>query len=112
MRRKKTVSEPVWLVWEGDDFPRKIHSDSVVFYLTEHVYLDSDDMTKKALARQLQREGLTYSLGESFKLIDEGWITRAGYYFEDGDELYPVYCDNDDPDAEWDATFLEVPIVL
>ena len=110
MRRKKTIAEPKWLTWEGDDFPRKIHSDSVVFYLTEHIYLDQDEIAKKALARQIQLEGLAYSLGEAFKLISDGWISRGGYYFEDDDERYPVYSD-DDALVEWDATFVEVPVV-
>ena len=111
MRRKKTIAEPKWLTWEGDDFPRKIHSDSVVFYLTEHIYLDQDEIAKKALARQIQLEGLAYSLGEAFKLINDSWISKAGYYFEDSDELYPVYCELDDELYDWDATFVEVPVV-
>lgn len=112
MKRRKTIAEPRWLTWEGDDFPRKIHSDSVVFYLTEHVYLEEDDLAKKALARQLQQEGIVYSLSEGFKLIDEGWTSRHGYYFDEDDLNYPVYCDNDDPNCEWDATFVEVPYVF
>ena len=112
MRRRKTIAEPRWLTWEGDDFPRKIHSDSVVFYLTEHVYLEEDDIAKKALAKQLQQEGLVYSLSEGFKLIDQGWTSREGYYFEEDDENYPVYCDHNDIDCEWDATFVEVPYVF
>jgi hypothetical protein len=111
VRRAKTYSEPAWLTWEGDDFPRQIHSDSVVFYLSEHIYIDSDPEYKKSLAKIIQREGISYSLGEAFKLIEDGFVTSAGYYFEDGDELYPVYCDNDDPNVEWDATFVEVPFV-
>jgi len=111
VRRKKTIAEPVWLTWEGDDFPRKLHSDSVVFYLTEHIYLDQDNDAKKALAKQIRLEGVTDSLGEAFKLIDQGWTTKAGYYFEDEDEMYPVYCEIDDPDIYWDATFVEVPFV-
>jgi hypothetical protein len=111
MRRKKQVSEPVWLTWEGEDFPRKFHSDSVVFYISEHIYLDEDVVAKKSLARQIQLEGLSYSLGESLRLIEDSWVTKAGYYFEDGDEDYPVYCEIDDLDIEWDATFVEVPVV-
>lgn len=112
MRRKKIISDPVWLVWEGDDFPRKIHSDSVVFYLTEHIYLESDNIAKKALAKQIRIEGLADSLGGAFKLIDDGWTSKGGYYFEDGDERYPVYCELDDELYDWDATFVEVPFVF
>ena len=111
MRRKKTIAEPVWLIWEGDDFPRKIHSDSVVFYLTEHIYLDQDEIAKKALAKQLRLEGVADSLGEAFRLIDLGWVSKGGYYFEDDDERFPVYCELDDELYDWDATFVEVPFV-
>tara|TARA_B110000503_G_scaffold99511_2_gene148870 strand:- start:7491 stop:7829 length:339 start_codon:yes stop_codon:yes gene_type:complete len=112
MRRKKLVAEPNWLIWEGDDFPRTIHSDSVVFYIPEHVYFETDESYRRALATQIQREGLSYSLGEAFKLIEQGWLSRAGFYYEDEDEAFPVYCEIADEDAELDATFVEVPIVL
>ena len=111
MRRKKTITPPSWLIWEGEDFPRKIHSDSVVFYLAEHIYFESDPEYKKSLATQIQREGLSYSLGESFRLIDQGEISKGAIYYEDGNEAFPVYCEVDDPEADWDATFVEVPIV-
>lgn len=111
MRRKKNITTVDWLTWEGDDFPRMLHSDSVVFYLSEHVYMDQDEAYKSSLARQIQREGISYSLGESYKLIDESLISKAGYYFEDGDQSFPIYCEDDDPNYEWDATFVEVPFV-
>lgn len=112
MRRKKVLTLPSWLTWEGDDFPRQISSDSVVFYINEHIYLDDDPLAKKSLARQIQIEGLAYSLGEAFKLIDSGQYIRAGYCYEDGEELYPVFCEDEDPRLDYDATFIEVPYVL
>lgn len=112
MRRKKIVSQPVWLMWEGDDFPRKLDSDSVVFYLSEHIYLDEDKEAKTSLARQLQREGIVSSLGEGYRLLDMSWVSRGGFYYDDGDERFPIYCEDDDPLYDWDATFVEVPYVL
>lgn len=109
MRRKKISLEPVWLIWEGDSFPRKFGSDSLIFYLSEHIYLDSDDIARKSLAKQLQREGVVDSLSESYKLIDISWASRAGFYYEDGDDRFPIYCDESDENYEWDATFIEVP---
>lgn len=112
MRRKKILAEPTWLTWEGDDFPRKFSSESVVFYINEHIYLEDDELAKKALAKQIQLEGLAYSLGEAFKLLDSGHSFRAGYYYEDGDDLYPIFCENDDDQIDYDATFVEVPYVF
>jgi hypothetical protein len=112
MQRKKQVVAPTWLMWEGDDFPRQLHSDSVVFFINEHIYLDSDDVAKRSLAVQLQREGLVDSLGEAFKLVASSLETRGGYFYEDNDEIFPVFCDDSDPNLDYDATFIEVPYVL
>jgi hypothetical protein len=112
MRRKKAILEPTWLIWEGNDFPSKFDSESVVFYISEHLYLDEDNVAKKSLAKQLQLEGIVDSLSEGFKLIDSGNLSRAGYFYEDGEDLYPTYCDNDDSNLDYDATFVEVPYVF
>jgi hypothetical protein len=111
MRRKKVISDPVWLTWEGDDFPRKFHSDSVVFFVSEHIYIDDDAYARRALAKALLQEGISFSTPHSFRLIDSAWSSRAGYRYEDGDERYPVYCENDDPLLDYDATFVEVAYV-
>lgn len=112
MQRKKQFIAPTWLMWEGGEFPRKLHSDSVILFISEHLYLDTDEVAKKSLARQLQREGLVESLGEAYTMINSGIETRAGYYYEDGDELFPVYAEYDDIELEYDATFVEVPYVI
>jgi len=69
MRRKKDVASPVWFIWEGENFPRQIHSDSVIFYLSEQLYLDDDEVAKRSLAKSLLQEGISSSLGHSYKLI-------------------------------------------
>ena len=79
MRRRK-ISKTEWLTWEGEDFPRTFHSDSVVFYVTGHFDLNSDEELRKDLATTLQREGICSSLGESFKMITDSSVTLAGYY--------------------------------
>lgn len=111
MRRKKAVSEPLWVIWEGDDFPRSIHSDSIVLYINEHVYLDEDDLAKRSLAKTLLREGISTSMGQGYSFIDSATISRAGYRFEEGDDIVPIYCDNDDSDLDYDATFVEIAYV-
>jgi hypothetical protein len=111
MRRKKVLAHTEWLTWEGDDFPRELHSDSIVFYVNEHIFFDSDAEYKSSLARAIQLEGISYSLGEAFKLIDEGQISTAGYKVSQDDPNLYVYCENDDPELYYDATFIEVPFV-
>ena len=111
MRRKKQISEPIWLIWEGEDFPRKIHSDSIVMYLCEHIYLEDDDAAKRSLAKSLLREGISTSLSDSYNLINSGWVSRDGFRYDDGDERFPIYCDNDDPELDFDATYVEIAYV-
>lgn len=111
MRRTKAPADPIWLTWEGDNFPRKFHSDSVVFYLSEHIYFESDESYRKSLAKALLQEGVSFSTPHSYKMIDAAWVSRAGYRYDDGDERFLVYCENDDPLLEYDATFVEVAYV-
>lgn len=111
MSRKK-LTGPTWLIWEGDDFPNQFHSDSVVFFVNEHLNLDDDELARQSLAKQIQQEGIVYSLSEAFKLIDQASPALAGYRYEDYDEDdFPIYCDNDDPELDYDATFVEIPYV-
>jgi hypothetical protein len=111
MRRQKT-SKSEWLTWEGDDFPRTFHSDSVVFYITGHFDLDLDQDLRKDLARTIQREGICSSLGESFRMIDDASITLGGYYADDPDIDLPTYSDLEDDSYDWDATYVEVSFVF
>lgn len=99
------------MLWEGEDFPHRLHSDSAVFFITGHVYLDLDADYKKDLAKQIRLEGLTDSLSEAFRSIDDGYVSHGGYYFSDEESRFPIYCDLDDDLYDWDATFVEVPFV-
>jgi hypothetical protein len=111
MRRQKTFKSE-WLTWEGDGFPHTFHSDSVVFYITGHFYLEEDQELRTDLARAIQREGVSSSLGESFALLNSASIHMAGYFAENIETDIPFYCDMDDQNYEWDATYVEVPFVF
>lgn len=110
MRRRK-ISKTEWLTWEGDDFPRTLHSDSLVFYVTGHFDLDSDQELRKDLAVAIQREGICSSLGSAFALLNTASVSLGGYYVEDPDMDLPSYCSLDDDNYDWDATYVEVPYV-
>jgi hypothetical protein len=112
MKRKKHFSEPTWLIWDGDYFPNELHSDSVIFYLNEHINIDDDQKIRQLLARQILQEGLADSLGEAFRFIDASNVSIGGYRYEDYDDTtFPIYCEKNDPDLDYDATFVEVPYV-
>ncbi len=111
MRRKKEYVGPTWMIWEGEDFPHSL-DDSVVFFVNEYLDLDEDHVASKALARQLQREGIVETLGSAYALIQEASIHHGGYYYADQDEIFPLYCSEEDPDLDYDATFVEIPYVF
>jgi len=110
--RKQKMPTSEWLTWEGDSFPRTFHSDSLVFYVTGHFYLDDDKDLRAELARAIQREGVCSSLGEAYALISSSFVHLGGYYAENLDSDLPIYCDLEDSNYEWDATYVEVPYVF
>lgn len=112
MKISRKYSGPDWIIWEGDGFPRSLHSDSVVLFTDTWIDLAEDSTARANLARQLQREGVAESLGDGYRLIEESTEVQGGYYYEDGDESCLVFCESDDPMLDIDATFIEVPYVF
>jgi hypothetical protein len=110
MRRKKTTTTVDWLTWEGEDFPSE-STNSMVFFFPEHIHFEADESYRRSLARAIQLEGIVYSLGESFRLIESATLVRAGYRTSNDDANLFIYCDDNDPDLEFDATFIEVAYV-
>lgn len=82
------IGESLWFFWDVDP-----SGHGLLFYTEEHVDLDHD-VVRKALASTLQREGISSSLSEGFRLIDKAEVI-LGYSGIDpaGDELFP--CDED-----------------
>jgi hypothetical protein len=102
--------DPTWITWDGDGFPRQGSEDSIIFFLSEHVYFDSDISYRRSLASAIQQEGVSETIGAAHRLIDAAWVTKAGYSYLEG-ERFPTYYDLSDEEYERDATFVEVDIV-
>lgn len=107
--------EALWSEWDGYDFPYTRGDLSLVFYTEEHVDVDHE-VVKRALASTIQRDGLTDSLSEAFKLVDGGSITHGWAGFVGGD-IHPTFCDEDGNSPLGDLiegikeiTFVEVTI--
>lgn len=105
--KSRIPKNPTWLIWDGENFPRQGSEDSVIFYLSEHIYFDSDISYRRSLAAAIQQEGISETIGAAHRLIDAAWATKAGYSQHEG-ERFPIYYDLDDKDYERDATFMEV----
>ena len=67
------IGESLWFLWDIEDS----FDGSLMFYTEGHVDVDHE-IVRKALASAIQREGISYSLGQSFQMIDRAEIT-LGY---------------------------------
>ena len=67
------IGESLWFLWDLEESP----DGSLIFYTEGHVDLEHE-IVRKALASTIQREGISYSLGQSFQMIDRAKIT-LGY---------------------------------
>jgi hypothetical protein len=66
------IGESLWFLWDLEES----RDGSLLFYTEDHVDIEHE-VVRKALASTLQREGIAYSLGDSFKLIDRSEVTRG-----------------------------------
>ena len=84
------IGESLWFTWDGDGFrPEKL--DSIIYYTEDHVDLEHE-LVRKALASSFQRDGIAYSLGQGFSLIDSA-TTSLGYAGHLDEEHHPTVCD-------------------
>jgi hypothetical protein len=82
--------EELWEEWYGSGY-LFVNSDSSAYYTFDHVDLDNE-IVRRALASALQRDGISHSLGDGFKLIEGrepcyGWVGSSDF-----DEEFTV-CD-------------------
>ncbi len=82
------IGESLWFLWDVEE----TDDGSLMFYTEGHVDIEHE-IVRKALASAIQREGISYSLGQSFRMIDEA-STLLGYSGPAPIENDPVYpCD-------------------
>lgn len=102
--RDSRKGECLWQEWTGEGYEPSLQGSSVVFFTNEHVDVEHD-VVRRALASALQREGVADSLGDGYRLIEEGAVLcgNAGEVDgshelhvcdEDGETLYGDYVDN------------------
>lgn len=109
------IGESLWSIWEGDGY-NPAYLGSVVYYTETHVDLE-EEVVRKALASSIQRDGISYSLSDSFKAIAKSIVSHGWVGCLDG-EMYQEICS---PDGETESgsfltdvvevTFVEVPYI-
>lgn len=112
------IGESLWSIWEGDGLPTSLSDSEVIYYTHEHVDLENE-IVRRALASSIQRDGISLSLGQSFRMIEQSAVTlAASTTFPDA--RIPTYCDSEGSTPFGDfvgsedlvlTTFVEVPYV-
>jgi hypothetical protein len=90
--RDTRVGEELWFEWSGNGYFSEYDSD-LVYCTIGHVDVDNE-LVRRALASVLQRDGISDSLGDGFKLIEEK-VIRIGWAGVLPDDKEYAYCDED-----------------
>ena len=84
--------ESLWDEWLGSGYLNFLEgSDTFVFYTKDHVSIEND-LVRRALASAIQRDGITDSLSESFKILEGSKIT-SGWAGNNEFDLELMSCD-------------------
>lgn len=112
------IGESLWSIWEGEDLPISLSEVEVVYYTHDHVDIDNE-VVKRALASSIQRDGISTSLAQSFRMIEQSVVTLGASATHPGEHT-PTYCyeDGETPSGETfdisdivPTTYVEVPYI-
>lgn len=112
------IGESLWSIWEGDDLPVSLSDLEVIYFTHEHVDIENE-LVRRALASSIQRDGISSSLAQSFRMIEQSVVTLGASTTFPG-ERTPTYCydDGETPAGEYAdpidvilTTYVEVPYV-
>jgi len=111
------IGESLWSIWDGEDLPTSLSEPEVIYYTHDHVDIDNE-VVKRALASSIQRDGISSSLGQSFRMIEQAVVTLGASTTFPG-EYTPTFCyeDGETPAGEvaedqiFPTTYVEVPYV-
>lgn len=88
--RDKRPGEGLWFEWGGSGYFSEGDSD-LVYCTIGHVDVENE-VVRRALASVLQRDGISDSLGDGFKLVEDK-VIRIGWAGILPDEQDYIYCD-------------------
>ncbi len=105
--KDKRPGEHLWMEWDGSGyFPSKI--EPTIYYTFESVDT-TNEIVRRALASALQRDGVAFSLGHAFKLLETSVVEYSHCGLLEGEHLY-IVCS---PDGETRyGDFVEKPFEI
>jgi len=92
--KDKRPGESLWMEWDGYEY-NPIKPDPVIYYTFESVDT-TNELVRRALASALQRDGVAFSLGHGFKLLEDSIVEYTHCGLLEGEHLY-IVCS---PDGE------------
>ena len=107
------IGESLWSIWDGEGYTQGF-PDSTIYYTEDHVDIE-EDVVKRALASSIQRDGLSFSLGTSFRMVETSIVSHGWVGALEGERHLEI-CDpqgetysGEQLDAVVEVTFVEVP---
>ena len=86
------IGESLWFTWEGDEYqPAQVGSH--IYYTNGHVDLEKD-VVKGSLASLIQRDGIAFSLGNSYFMVESATVSHLAAGYADG-YYHPTIADPD-----------------
>lgn len=108
------IGESLWFIWDGDEYEPQ-NAENYLYYTEDHIELE-EEVVINALASSLQRDGVTYSMGQGVNLLNSAIVVKTFVGFIDGD-YQPTICTEDgvsvfsgiDLESVIPITLVEVP---
>jgi len=88
--KDERLGESLWEEWDGDGY-NTFYDNSIVYMTYDWVDL-GEEIVRRALASCLQRDGVSDSLSDGFKMLEVSRTALGFIGFLDG-EKYPVVVD-------------------
>lgn len=86
------IGEHLWSEWDGEGYQNLLEC-GVVYYTLEHIDLENE-LVRRGLASALQRDGVAYSLGDAFSILEACAVSQC-WAGEVEDEQCFTICDED-----------------
>lgn len=106
----------LWEQWDGEGYDSEIDPNKTAVYVT---YDDVDvqgDLVKRALASCIQRDGVSDSLADGFRMVDTARVFQGYVGYVDGERFsyvtdeFGVTRDGGSTDTVFQATWVEISL--
>jgi hypothetical protein len=84
------IGESLWQQWGGSGY-YEVTETELIYFTEDHVDMENE-IVRRALASTLQRDGISDSLSDGFKLITDGYVEFGWAGIIEGEKEWSV-CD-------------------